>query len=102
MNPSTNRCMLLGDFDINLLNQTNNVTNFVNSINSYHFIQLITNPTRFSGTSCPSQIDHMWYNNADIGRSGAISIDFTDHIPCFATVSSTAAPNHGRKTEITF
>lgn len=96
------RCVLLGDLNINLLNENYAVLNFTNFMNSNYFQQYIAVPTRFSNNTHPSLIDHIWYNDANIEKCGAISFDFTDHLPCFISLKHTAHRHVGEVTKITF
>ena len=55
-------------------------------MNSHYFLKYLSIPTRFDNHNLPSLIGHKWYNNTDIHYCCAISIDFTNHIPCFVTL----------------
>ena len=78
-------CIVLGDININLLLNNSVVDAFTASMRSYHYIPIITKPTRFSpDDSCvPSLIDHIWTNKPNIYYSGVILSDVSDHCPTF-------------------
>ena len=77
-------CIILGDFNINLLSNDLNVQNFITNMHSYHFIPVITKPTRFpDNSSNPSLIDHIWLNKSCSYSSGIILCDVTDHTPTY-------------------
>ena len=96
------KCMLLGDLNINLLTETTTSSNFNNFMISHYFLQYITIPTRFANNNRPSLLDHIWYNSPDVGECGAISFDFTDHIPCFIVVKLNVETNTLDRTKISF
>ena len=78
------RCMLLGDFNVNILNEEtdNNVRNFVSCLREYAYRPIITKPTRVQNGSI-TLIDHMWVNfeqNHDY-RSNIVLSNVTDHFP---------------------
>ena len=76
-------CILLGDFNINLLSDDNDVSSFMNNMQSLHFLPLITKPTRF-GTSNEqaSLLDHVWFNSIAFEYKCTIIMnDLTDHCP---------------------
>jgi hypothetical protein len=79
--------VLLGDFNINLLNQNINcISHFTNSLQCLNFLPLITKPTRFPSetlNSEPSLIDHIWTNIMEHFSSGIIPADITDHCITF-------------------
>ena len=77
--------MLVGDMNINLMNSDQNVSNFVNIMQAYHFYPIISKPTRFPPNlhEAPSLIDHIWINRLNSFKSGIISLDLTDHCPIF-------------------
>ena len=76
-------CILMGDYNINLLNTDNNqVQNLVNVMTQYSYYSVINKPTRVYKNSA-TIIDHMWVN-FDLCNSCHSSIVFcgiTDHFP---------------------
>ena len=82
-------CVLTGDLNINLLSDETSVHNFVNSMQSLHYVPLVTKPTRFPSVQghSPSLIDHVWVN--DITRDYSCQIianNFTDHCPIYLKI----------------
>ena len=84
---STIPCYLLGDFNINLLNQSSHqaTSDFLDILYSGGFIPLISRPTRITGDSA-TLIDHIYTNNYHVNTSmyqGVLVPDITDHYPVF-------------------
>ena len=79
-------CYILGDFNINLLNNTNTmVKEFHNLFYSNSFFPTITKPTRVT-KSTASLIDNIWSNNFDEYKcSGIIYSTISDHFPVFSS-----------------
>ena len=81
--------VVLGDFNINLINYHDsniNVRNFVLNMFSHHYISVISKPTRFpcgDQHGVPSLLDHTWYNRTGANESGILIFDNTDHLPTF-------------------
>ena len=75
---------IIGDLNVNILNDSLASQSFVNNLQSYHFIPLITKPTRFSSTAHnPSLLDHIWTNELTLLTCGVIMTDVTDHCMTF-------------------
>ena len=79
------RCIIAGDFNINLGVSNFANLNFIDSMRSYHMYPVITKPTRFPAddSSQPSLLDMIWTNSLNIFNSGIINFDTTDHCPTF-------------------
>ena len=79
------KTILLGDLNINLMNNSSEREHFMNFMQSYYFVPKITKPTRFSSniSEVPSLLDQIWTNFIDNSISGILSIDITDHCPVF-------------------
>lgn len=77
-------CLLLGDFNINLMNFNDiNVNQFITVLTSYGFYPCINKPTRVSKTSA-TIIDHIWVNDIDmVSKSGILLLDVSDHFSPF-------------------
>ena len=77
-------CVVMGDFNINLLNDTSPILNFICNMQSHNFLPLVTKPTRLptvEGQS-PSLIDNIFINSLRNKFSCSIILhDFTDHYP---------------------
>ena len=78
---------IMGDFNINLLNQdVYNISNqFSNLLYSYNYIPLISSPTRVTETTS-SLIDNIFTNNICDHSSGIIDTDLSDHYPIFTSI----------------
>ena len=77
-------CVLLGDFNFNLLNYNldNNVNHFVNTMREFSYMPVIIKPTRVQNRSA-TLLDHIWIN-FDHSCKHVSSIIFngiTDHFP---------------------
>ena len=78
---------LIGDFNINLIDDNSNINNFMNNLQSSSFTQLINLPTRYPPNNTnysPSLLDHIWTNSFNSYASGILYTDITDHLPIFA------------------
>ena len=100
------KCVLIGDYNINMLSDDESVANFMNTLNSYHYFPLITKPTRFPPNelqSTPSLLDNIWINNICNYHCGIISYDYTDHCPIFCILPFTNVPiRKSEKIKISF
>ena len=77
--------IITGDFNINLMSNTDPIESFLNGMQTHHFLPKISKPTRFPNSidNSPTLIDHIWFNsNVDI-EVGIIAVDITDHCPIF-------------------
>ena len=77
--------ILLGDFNINLLNDNPEREHFKIFMQSYYFVTRITKQTLFSGSNneTPSLLDHIWTIFVDNVTTGILSTDITGHCPIF-------------------
>ena len=79
--------IILGDFNLDLIgeNNENDRSLLMNCMYSFHFIPVISKPTRFSGNSSQTStlIDHIWINKLTTYTSGIILTDVSDHCPIF-------------------
>ena len=96
LNKINQRCILMGDFNLNLLNEenSNDVQNLVNIMKQFSYNNVITKPTRVSKFSA-TLIDHIWVNfeltshcNSQIIFSGV-----TDHFPIILNHKKLSAPS---------
>ena len=75
-------------------------------MHSYHFLPVITKPTRFSpNDACmPTILDQIWLNSLNITKSGIISYDNTDHCPTFLQlpILNQNNPNKNESIKIKF
>ena len=93
--------IITGDLNINLLNDNLDSRSFINNLQSYHFLSLITKPTRFSQGHHPSLLDHFWTNEISLFSCGIVLTDVTDHCMTFL-IHRTKNLNKSTKTKITF
>ena len=76
-------CILMGDFNVNLLNESNDnsVKNVVDNLRAFSYIPCVTKPTRVQPNSI-SLIDHIWVNfDQQEYRTNIIFTGITDHFP---------------------
>ena len=82
-------CILLGDFNINLLNFEShpNTEQFLNSLGTYFFHPHILKPKRITNHSA-TLIDNIFFNSAEhFTASGNILYDTSNHLPNFLIVN---------------
>ena len=77
--------LLLGDLNIDILDEINNL-DFCNVMYSQNFFPLINIPTRITNTTAKC-LDHIWYNSFNSVRSGSFILDISDHYPVFTTLN---------------
>ena len=82
------RCIVTGDFNICLMQNNPNCNRLYDLMQSLHFFQTITQPTRYPSidNQSPSLLDHMWYNALSIHNTGIISHTDADHRPTFLQI----------------
>ena len=81
-------CILMGDFNINLLNfeSHTHTDEFINNMGVYCFQPHITQPTRITDHTA-TLIDNIYFNSIDhYTISGNILSDITDHLPNFLII----------------
>lgn len=88
INSNKYRFVCGGDFNINLLEDTQSTCEFISCLHSSGFTNLISTPTRITITS--SSLLDMMITNADtlVSNAGTISSDISDHCPVFMQYSS--------------
>ena len=82
INKTKHKCFIMGDFNIDLLNLTDQQTElFTNTMFSFNYYPLRNKPTRLGETSSTA-IDHIWTNitNTEV-KSGIIVHNIADHFP---------------------
>ena len=97
-----NKSILLGDFNINLLEHTTHLpTNiFLNTMQSLNYFPHISRPTRFPDNpdlGQPSLLDHIWTNFTPSSSSGIIHCGLSDHLPIFININQQPTPNTKHK-----
>ena len=85
------KCILSGDFNINMLDSGPMISNLIDCMQSYHMLPYISQPTRFAPDDrCePSLIDMFWANTFEIVNAGIVNYDLTDHCPIFLQIPCT-------------
>ena len=71
------------------------IQNFINNMQSYHYIPLVSKPTRFPTIEShqPSLLDHVWVNDINLNYAcDIISNDLTDHCPLFLRIHFGSIP----------
>ena len=77
-------CYIMGDFNVNLLNNTDSSTNFLNLMASSYFKPHIFIPTTLINDGYfTSLIDNIFCNTNNQSISGTIAYDISDHLPIF-------------------
>ena len=78
--------VILGDFNINLLDNSVSNTRFIQLFKSLNYEQLITVATRPISNSL---LDHIYSNRkGNILKSGTLSLSLSDHLPIFISTTS--------------
>ena len=83
LNQINHKCILMGDLNLNLLNELNcmDVHNLTNRFRQFSFIPMIIKPTRVFNNSA-TLIDHIWINfNQMSYTSSIVFTDISDHFP---------------------
>ena len=88
-------CILLGDFNIDLLNKISSDTaNFVDTLSTYSLSPLIFKATRVTQQSS-TLLDNIFTNNLEqIIQSGIFICDISDHFPVFAFINLDLCNTH--------
>jgi hypothetical protein len=87
---------IAGDFNIDLLNQNNNLTSqFLNNMYSNNLVPFINLPTRITDHSA-TLIDNIFTNSRKIIKSAILQCDISDHFPIFIAVN---AETHKKPSE---
>ena len=78
-------CVLMGDININLLNEPvdQSVKSFVNNMSEFSYVPIITKPTRVQNNTA-TLLDHMWVNfeqSEDNYHSQIVLCGISDHFP---------------------
>ena len=99
-----NKIVLIGDFNINLLEHTSHTptNNFLANIQALSFTPHIARPTRFPDTlnlSEPSLLDHIYTNFCNKFVSGILHFPISDHLPIFLNISFPKEINKPNRVE---
>lgn len=81
------RVIILGDMNINLLDDTNaNVSEYISCFSGYGYECLITAPTRVPLHGNGTIIDHILSNLISPPEAAVIEVPVTDHYPIYASI----------------
>jgi len=74
------KVIICGDMNINILEKSSDVSNYLNILASYNFISCIDSYTRVTDNT-KSCIDHIFIRNVDLSKANSfvIKTDITDH-----------------------
>ena len=89
---------LMGDFNINLLNEDVHTNDFLNIMSSNSLYPSITKPTRITSNSA-TLIDNIFTYSKSYQTSGIIITDISDHLPVFITTDLKLHRNNIDKLE---
>ena len=98
--------IILGDFNINLLNIRNNYLfeQFYDDIISYGFFPKITIPTRYNlNARTATLIDQIYVKHSDLNNgsiAGVLEVDISDHYPIFSLLKTSINPESSHTIEI--
>ena len=98
---SRNMTIVIGDLNINLLNDNLLSNLYLSMLQSQSFFPLISRPTRFPdsiGLSDPSLLDHIFTNFVSEFTSGILHYPFSDHLPIFITIPGKFTPSKTKKS----
>ena len=90
-----NKCFILGDFNIDLLNPSTLSKNLLDTLYSYSFCPLISKPTWITKQSA-TLLDNIFTNCLEnVLQSGIFTSDISDHFAIFCTTNTdTKGYNH--------
>ena len=94
-------CLLLGDWNVNLLKCTSHSASadFLNTLYSFNFFPSITMPTRIKPPSA-TLIDNIIFNSLDYEiTSGILLCDISDHFPVIQFIHSTTSMTNSPRRE---
>ena len=91
---SNKKCILVGDFNIDLLNLQfkESVEHFYNNLTSYFFLPFILQPTRITEHS-KTLIDNIFFNSLEYNSySGNLTVQISDHLFQFLILKDFVKP----------
>ncbi len=84
----------MGDFNIDLLKSDNDRTNWLNLIENFQFLQLISEPIRITDKTA-TLIDHMFTSTPERVRAVKLAkISISDHFPTIAVFKDSFGSKH--------
>ena len=100
-----NSCVLIGDFNIDMLLNSNNVLNFVETMRTHHFLQSITDITHpgiIGRNSNASLIDHIWMNRLSTYSSCTVRTGLSDHYGIYVQLPFFSSKASSKKLKLNF
>jgi len=82
------KVFIMGDFNINLLQKSQAVVNYLRSLTSLGLISLIDCPTRLMLNQTPSLLDHIYTNQHDKTHFDTIAFPISGHHPTYALIEN--------------
>ena len=103
-NVHSNKVLVSGDMNVDLLKDNTNTENFINFFHSYHFLPKILKATRFSAQYeiQPSILDHFWTNSLVENPCGILTFDLLDHCPTFLFILNSIQSSNTEKIKLSF
>ena len=97
-NLDRNQCIIMGDFNINLISREDHGNDLLRLTETYGLLQLIMTPTRITNTSS-TLIDHIYTNISSYCiQSGCIEAGISDHLPVYAVFKKFKCVSQPEKT----
>ena len=95
--------VILGDVNINILNDNASTSYFVNTMQTFYLIPIILKPTRFRDGHQASLLDQIWTNKPpSTYECGIILFDQTDHLPTFFALPNIVSSTNPNQIKISF
>ena len=91
LNYKNRNIFLMGDFNINIINQNTNTSDFINMLASHFLLPVFSAPTR-KGLTNSSCIDNIYTNHSFHHSMRKIVLDdISDHLPLFLSLNLSSA-----------
>ena len=102
-NTLSNRSVLAGDYNIDLMSDCNEVSQFIDLMRSHHFFQVIDGITHPGvNNQTPSCIDHIWTNDLGGYNCGIVESGITDHHLIYYQFAFKSNKSNSNKIKIQF
>ena len=82
---NNNKCIFIGDFNINLLSNNSTINTSLNTFLSFGIVNTVKSPTHY--TSHSSSLIDLCFTNCDNYYSGILDNSFSSHLPIFIKVN---------------
>ena len=92
---------VVGDINIDILEQQGLPRDFVDAMHSLSFVPLITIPTRVTAHSA-TLLDHVWTNQLQEANSGVLKLSTTDHYPVIVSTYFYSNTDHSANCKKVF